>query len=53
MRSMSASLSSLINDISEINKKEPQNELIGSMRSMMLHCHSLLIKYRRLIKKYW
>ena len=53
MRSMSASLSSLIDDISEINKKEPENELIGSMRSMMLHYHSLLIKYQRLIKKYW
>ena len=34
-RSMSASLSSFTDDVSEINKKEPENEFVDSMRPMM------------------
>ena len=39
---MTASLSNLVEDISEINKKEPQNEFINSMRSMSASLSSLI-----------
>ena len=32
---MSDSLSSLVDNLSEINKKEPENKFVDSMRSMM------------------
>ena len=35
MRSMFASLSSLTDDVLEINKKEPENQFVYSMRSIM------------------
>ena len=35
MRSMFASLSSLTDDVLEINKKEPENQFFYSMRSIM------------------
>ena len=52
MRSMSASLSSLIDDVSEINKKEPENEFIGSMRSMMTSLSQSIDKVSEIDKKY-
>ena len=55
MRSMSTLLASHINDLSEINKKEPgkesESEFINSLSSMLLHYQVILIIYQRLIKK--
>ena len=51
-RFMPDSLSSLVDNLSEIDNKEPKNKFIDNMRSMMLHYHSPLIKYQRLIEKY-
>ena len=44
------SLSNLVDNLSNINNKETDNKFIDSMR--WIHCHSLLIKYRRSIEKY-
>ena len=51
MRSMSASLSSLIDDVAEINKKEPENEFIDSMRSMMTSLSQSIDKVSEIDKK--
>ena len=49
---MDRSLASLVDNLSAINKKEPENEFIDSMRSTKDSLLHLLIKYQRLIKKY-
>ena len=51
-RFMDRSLASLVDNLSAINKKEPENEFIDSMRSTKDSLLHLLIKYQRLIKKY-
>ena len=48
---MSASLSSLIDDVSEINKKELTNEFIDSMRSMSASLSSLIDDVSEIHKK--
>ena len=48
---MSASLSSRINDLSEINKKEPENEFIDSMKSMLASLSSLINDFSEINKK--
>ena len=44
------SLSNLVDNLSNINNKEPGNKFIDSMRWILYH--SLLIKYHRSIEKY-
>ena len=51
MRSMSASLSSLTDDVSEINKNELTNEFIDSMRSMSASLSSLIDDVSEINKK--
>ena len=58
MRSMMTSLTQSINKISEIDRKILQtvvrDQIISSWIAwdlLWLHCHCLLIKYQRLIKK--
>ena len=48
---MSASLSSRINDLSEINKKELENEFIDSMKSMLASLSSLINDFSEINKK--
>ena len=51
MRSMSALLSTHIDDLSEINKKEPENEFIDNMRSMSASLSSLIDDVSEINKK--
>ena len=51
MRSMSALLSTHIDDLSEINKKEPENEFIENMRSMSASLSSLIDDVSEINKK--
>ena len=37
----------------QINKKEPENEFIGSMRSMMTSLSQSINKISEIDKKYW
>ena len=51
MRSMADSLSTHINSLSEINKKEPKNKFIDNTRSMSALLSTHINLYQRLIKK--
>ena len=51
MRSVSALLSTHIDDLSEINKKEPENEFIDNMRSMSASLSSLIDDVSEINKK--
>ena len=51
MRSMSALLSTHIDDLSEIDKKEPEKEFIESMRSMSALISSLIDDISEINKK--
>ena len=50
-RFMSDSLSRLVDNLSEINKKEPENEFIDSMRSMTASLSSLIDDVSEINKK--
>ena len=50
---MSASLSSLIDGVSEINKKEPEHKFIDNMRSMMVSLSQSIDKVSEIDKKYY
>ena len=52
MRSISASLSSHIDDLSEINKKEPENRFIDNMRFMMVSLSQSIDKVSEIDEKY-
>ena len=49
---MQDSLSNLVDNLSEINNKEPKINLQIAGDLWQIHYHSLLIKYQRLIEKY-
>ena len=50
-RFMQDSLSNLVDNLSEIDNKEPDNKFIDTMRSMMDLLSQSIVKYERLIEK--
>ena len=48
---MQDSLSNLVDNLSEIDNKEPDNKFIDTMRSMMDLLSQSIVKYERLIEK--
>ena len=50
-RFMPSSLSSLVNNLSEINNEKPTDEFIDNIRSLVTSLHVMLIIYLELIKK--
>ena len=48
---MPSSLSSLVNNLSEINNEKPTDEFIDIIRSLVTSLHVMLIIYLELIKK--
>ena len=51
-RFMQDSLSNLVDNLSGIDNKKPENKFTDTMRSMTDLLHSPLIKYQRLVEKY-